>query len=187
VDAEGVRLGEERIAAGTVLWAAGVAASPLAATLGALVDRAGRVRVTPELALPGRSDVFVVGDLAAVQQDGKPIPGVAPAAMQMGRHAAANVARALRGEPLAPFRYLDKGSLATIGRRAAVADFGRVKLWGFPAWVAWLAVHIFFLIGFRNRFVVMFEWAWAYFTYERSARVILGPRETHADAPAATP
>jgi NADH dehydrogenase len=177
VDAEGVRVGGERLAARTVLWAAGVAASPLGRSLGAPVDRAGRVRVQPDLTVPGHPEVFVVGDLAAVEQDGRPVPGVAPAANQMGRHAAHNVLRSLRGEPPLPFRYVDKGSLATIGRRAAVALIKGVRLSGFVAWIAWLGIHIFFLIGFRNRFVVLFEWAWAYFTYQRSARLILEPRK----------
>jgi NADH dehydrogenase len=173
VDAGGASLGAERIEARTVLWAAGVAASPVGRSLGAAVDRAGRVRVEKDLTLPGRPEVFVAGDLAALEQDGWPVPGVAPAAMQMGRHAAANVRRALAGKALAPFRYVDKGSLATIGRRAAVADFGRVHLWGLPAWLAWLGIHIFFLIGFRNRLVVLLDWAVAYLSYERGARLIL--------------
>jgi len=173
VDASGVALGSERIAARTVLWAAGVAASPLGRSLGAAVDRAGRVKVERDLSLPGRPEVFVAGDLAAFEQDGRPIPGVAPAAMQMGRHAGANVRRALAGRPRAPFRYVDKGSLATIGRKAAVADFGRVHLWGLPAWLAWLGIHIFFLIGFRNRLFVLLDWAMAYLSYERGARLIL--------------
>jgi len=175
IDESGVALGGDRLAARTIVWAAGVQASPLGQALAAPVDRAGRVRVTPELTLPGRPEVFVIGDLVALEQDGRPVPGVAPAAMQMGRHAAANIARAARGEALLPFRYRDKGSLATIGRRAGIAWFGgQRKLTGFVAWVAWLAIHIFFLIGFRNRFVVMFTWAWAYLTYQRSARLILG-------------
>jgi NADH dehydrogenase len=174
VDAEGVQLGPERIAARTVVWAAGVQASPLAQGLGAPLDRAGRVKVRVDLTLPDRAEVFVIGDLAALEQDGTPVPGVAPAAIQMGRHAGRNILRSLRGQPLLPFRYVDKGSLATIGRRAAVAVIGRLKLSGFVAWIAWLAIHIFFLIGFRNRFVVMFTWAWAYLTYQRSARLILG-------------
>jgi NADH dehydrogenase len=167
LDAEGVALGAERIAARTVLWAAGVAASPL--------DRAGRVLVRPDLTLPDDAAVSVIGDLAALEQDGKPVPGVAPAAVQEGRHAVLNILRALRGEPGLPFRYTDKGSLATIGRKAAIADLGRIKLSGFVAWVAWLVVHIFFLIGFRNRFLVLFSWWWAYVTYERGARLITGP------------
>jgi NADH dehydrogenase len=173
VDEGGVWLGAERLAARTVLWAAGVAASPVGRSLGAAVDRAGRVGVEKDLTLPGRPEVFVAGDLALFEQDGRPVPGVAPAAMQMGRHAARNVRRSLAGQPLLPFRYVDKGSLATIGRRAAVADFGRVRLWGFPAWMAWLGVHIFFLIGFRNRLVVLLDWARAYVSYQRSARLIL--------------
>src|SRR5439155_17894090 len=173
VDEGGVWLGAERLAARSVLWAAGVAASPVGRSLGAAVDRAGRVQVEKDLTLPGRPEVFIAGDLAAFEQDGRPVPGVAPAAMQMGRHAARNVLRAIAGQPLAPFRYVDKGSLATIGRRAAVADFGRFKLWGLPAWLAWLGIHIFFLIGFRNRLVVLLDWAWAYFSYQRTARLIL--------------
>jgi NADH dehydrogenase len=175
VDAEGVTVGTERLRARTVLWAAGVAASPLGRSLGAPVDRAGRVKVEKDLSVPGRPEVFVAGDLASFEQDGRPVPGVAPAAMQMGAHAARNVLRRARGEPTRPFRYVDKGSLATIGRRAAVASIGRVKLWGLPAWLAWLGIHIFFLIGFRNRVVVMFEWALAYFTHQRNARLILEP------------
>jgi NADH dehydrogenase len=175
VDAHGVWLGTERMEAGTVLWAAGVAASPLGRSLGAPVDRAGRVLVQPDLSVPGHPEILVIGDLAALEQDGRPVPGVAPAAMQMGRHAAKSVLRAVRGEPRPPFRYVDKGSLATIGRRAAVALLGRVKLSGFPAWAAWLGVHIFFLIGFRNRLVVLMEWALAYLTHQRSARLILEP------------
>jgi NADH dehydrogenase len=132
------------------------------------------VRVLPDLSVPGHPEVFVVGDLVSLEQDGRPVPGVAPAALQMGAHAAGNVLRSLRGEPLAPFRYRDKGSLATIGRRRAVAVLGSARLSGLVAWLAWLAVHVFFLIGFRNRFVVLFTWAWAYATYDRSARLIVG-------------
>jgi NADH dehydrogenase len=132
------------------------------------------VRVLPDLTVPGHPSVHVIGDLASVESDGRPVPGVAPAAMQMGAHAAGNVRRALRGEPLLPFHYRDKGQLATIGRRRAVAVLGRLRLSGLVAWLAWLGVHIFFLIGFRNRFVVLFTWAWAYLTYDRSARLILG-------------
>ncbi|AGA27621.1 NAD(P)/FAD-dependent oxidoreductase [Singulisphaera acidiphila] len=174
IDAEGVSVGPERIEARTVLWAAGVAASPLARSLGVPLDRAGRVRVNPDLTIPGRDNVYVVGDLASLDQDGKPIPGVAPAAMQEAVHAAKNIERTLRGQARLPFRYHDKGSLATIGRAAAVADFGRIKLSGLVAWLAWLFVHVLFLIGFRNRFVVLFEWAWSYVTYDRGARLITG-------------
>ena len=126
--------------------------------------------------MPGRPEIQVIGDLAAVEHDGRPVPGVAPAAMQMGRHAGANIARRLRGEERRVFRYRDKGSLATIGRSRAVAVIGALKLWGFVAWLAWLLVHIFFLIGFRNRFVVLFTWAWAYTTHQRGARLILERR-----------
>jgi NADH dehydrogenase len=175
VDATGVWLGEERIAARTIVWAAGVAASPLGRNLGVPVDRAGRVRVASDLSVPGHPEVFVTGDLAAFEQDGRLVPGVAPAANQMGRHAALNVRRALQGEPHAAFHYVDKGSLATIGRRAGVALVGRLKLWGATAWLAWLVIHIFFLIGFRNRIVVMIDWALAYLTYQRHARLLLGP------------
>jgi NADH dehydrogenase len=175
LDATGVWLGEERIAARTIVWAAGVAASPIGRGLGVPVDRAGRVKVAPDLTVPGHKEVFVVGDLALVEQDGRPVPGVAPAANQMGAHAARNVIRAVEGQPLSAFRYVDKGSLATIGRRAGVAAIGRLQLWGAPAWLAWLAIHIFFLIGFRNRIVVMLDWALAYLTYQRHARLLLGP------------
>ena len=168
VDGEGVSMGEERIAARTVLWAAGVASSPLGRLLGAPLDRAGRVQVEPDLSVPGHPEIFVVGDLAAV----KGVPGIAPAAKQMGRHAALNVVNTLKGKPGAPFRYRNYGQLATIGRNAAVADFGRVKLSGYPAWLVWLIAHIYFLINFRNRIVVMLDWAWAYWTFNRYARVI---------------
>jgi NADH dehydrogenase len=169
-----IEVGADRLAARTVVWAAGVQGSPLARSLGAPLDRAGRVRVAANLSVPGCPGVFVIGDLASLEQDGRGVPGVAPAAMQMGAHAAANVARALGGEPLVPFRYRDKGWLATVGRRRGVAVFGALRLSGLLAWLAWLAIHIFFLVGFRNRLVVMVTWAWAYVTYDRSARLILG-------------
>lgn len=177
IDGQGVNAGGERLSARTVLWAAGVAASPLARTLGAPLDRAGRVLVEPDLSVPGAPNVFVIGDLAAVKHAGKPVPGVAPAAIQEGRHAAKNLRRALRGEAPLPFDYLDKGSLATIGRAAAVAERGRARLSGFVAWLAWLLIHIVYLIGFRNRFLVLAEWAWAYLVYERGARLITGDVE----------
>ena len=170
-----VRIGERVIPARTILWGAGVQASPLAKSLGAPLDRAGRVLVEPDLTVPGHKDVFVLGDLAAVEQyDGSFVPGVAPAAIQEGQHTALNLERAVAGQPLRAFRYKDKGSLATLGRAAAVADFGKFKLSGFLAWFAWLAIHIFFLIGFRNRFLVITQWAWAYLTYQRGARLITG-------------
>jgi NADH dehydrogenase len=169
-----IRLGDRAIEARTVLWAAGVQASPLARSLGAPLDRAGRVLVLPDLSIPGHPEVLVIGDLAALESKGKPIPGVAPAAIQEGKHAAMNIARAVAGQPSRAFRYRDKGSLATIGRAAAVGDFGRIHISGFLAWIAWLTIHIFFLIGFRNRFLVITEWAWAYLTYQRGARLITG-------------
>lgn len=171
-----VCVGDTVIPARTVLWAAGVQASPLAKSLDVELDRAGRVLVRDDLTIPGHPEVFVAGDLAAVRQaDGTLVPGVAPAAIQEGIHAAHNIARAIEGQPLRPFRYRDKGSLATIGRAAAVADLGRrVHLSGFVAWFAWLAIHILFLIGFRNRLLVILQWAWAYVTYQRGARLITG-------------
>lgn len=175
IDEGGVIVGGERIDARTVIWAAGVAASPLGRTIGAPVDRVGRVVVGPDLSVPDHPEVFVIGDLASVSHDGKPVPGVAPAAMQEGRYAARRIKDTLRGRPTEPFRYRDKGSLATIGRARAVAQIGPVRLSGFPAWLMWLLIHIVFLIGFRNRFFVLGEWAWIYFTYERGARLITGP------------
>jgi NADH dehydrogenase len=176
IDATGVNLGPERIVARTVVWAAGVTASPLPKALGVPLDRAGRVRVRPDLTLPGHDDVFVVGDLAAVDQDGEPVPGVAPAAIQMGRHAARTIRRALAGQPSEPFRYRDKGSFATIGRGKAVGQMaGGLQVSGFPAWLGWLAIHIFFLIGFRNRVLVILQWAYSYVTFRRGARLITGP------------
>jgi len=175
IDADGVTVGGERITAKTVLWAAGVAASRLGKALGVPLDRAGRVIVQPDLTIVGQPSVFVIGDLASLTIDGKPVPGVAPAAIQEGAHAAENVLRSIRGVAMTPFRYKDKGSLATIGRSCAVADLGKIKLSGPLAWLAWLGVHILFLIGFRNRFVVLFEWAWSFFSYDRGARLITGP------------
>ena len=174
VDDTGVSVGKDRIAARTVVWGAGVKASPLGAMLGAPVDKHGRVKVQPDLSVPGHPHVYVVGDLAAVEQDGRPVPGIAPAAIQMGRHAAGNIERAVRGQATRPFRYNDKGTLATIGRSRAVGVVYGLRLSGFVAWMAWLLVHIFFLIGFRNRFIVLFTWAWAYLTWQRGARLILG-------------
>ena len=176
IDATGVSLGQERILARTVVWAAGVAASPVPKALGIPLDRAGRARVNPDLTIPGHDNIFVIGDLAAIEQDGKPVPGVAPAAIQMGRHAARNIRLALAGRPRQAFRYRDKGSFATIGRGKAVGELpGGIRLSGFPAWVAWLAIHIFFLIGFRNRVLVIFQWAYSYVTFRRGARLITGP------------
>lgn len=170
-----VLIGDREVPCATTLWAAGVKASALAKSLGVILDKAGRVLVEPDLSIPGFPEVFVIGDLAVyTHQTGRPLPGVAPVAIQEGRHAARNIQRSLEGKPRAAFHYFDKGTLATIGRAAAVADFGFLKISGFFAWLAYLFVHIFFLIGFRNRFVVMFEWAWAYITMQRSARLITG-------------
>jgi NADH dehydrogenase len=170
-----VQIGGERIAACTVLWAAGVAASPLGRTLGVPLDRAGRVLVEPDLTIPGHPEVFVIGDLAAfLHQTGKPLPGLAPVAVQQARSAASNIEARLRGEPTRPFRYRDLGNLATIGRAAAVADLGWLRFSGYPAWVIWLFVHLMKLVGFRGRLLVFVQWAWAYFTYQRSVRLIIG-------------
>jgi NADH:ubiquinone reductase (H+-translocating) len=175
IDEDGVLVEDKRIEAKTVLWGAGVAASPLGRTLGVPLDRAGRVLVEPDLTVPGHEDIHVIGDLASIaQENGAPVPAVAAAAIQEGRLAAQNVMRTLQGLPRLPFHYRDKGSLATIGRAAGIADFGKIKLSGFLAWLAWLAIHLFFLIGFRNRVLVLFEWAWSYLTYERGARLITG-------------
>lgn len=168
-----VQMGDEVLPSVVTLWAAGVAASPLGRALGQPVDRAGRVPVLPDCSLPGHPEVFVIGDLAEFKEpDGKMLPGVAPVAMQMGRYVAKCISDDLQHRLRKPFHYNDRGSLATIGRAAAVAQFPRFKLTGYPAWLAWLFIHIMFLIGFRNRIIVMIEWAWSYFTYERGARLI---------------
>jgi NADH dehydrogenase len=182
VDTEGVGIGSERIEARTVLWAAGVAGSGLGRGLGVPLNREGRVPVAPDLTIVGHKEAFVVGDLAGLTQDGGPVPAVAPAAMQEGRHTAHNIVRAIAGQPLLAFRYVNKGSLATIGRSAAVADLGRVRLSGLPAWVAWLGLHLVFLVGFRNRTLVLFEWAWSFLSYDRGARLITGPLRRGSDA-----
>jgi NADH dehydrogenase len=188
IDREGVVAAGRRIEARTVLWGAGVAASPLGRALGAPLDRAGRVLVEPDLSIPGHPEVLAIGDLAAAKrEDGGPVPGVAPAAMQMGRHAAATIRRDLRGEPRAPFRYRDKGTLATIGRAAAVAQIGRLELGGLVAWLLWLFVHVWFLIGFRNRVVVLSQWFWAYVTWARDARLITFTERARRDEGAPAP
>jgi NADH:ubiquinone reductase (H+-translocating) len=177
IDGEGYTRGGERVPAKTVLWAAGVAASPLGAMLKAPQDRAGRVQVQPDLAVPGLRNVFVAGDLATLAQaNGKPVPGVAPAAKQMGAHVAALIRARLAGRSdNTPFAYRDWGNMATIGRMAAVVDMpGGLKFSGVIAWWFWLAAHVFFLIGFRNRLVVLMNWGWAYWTYARHARVVFG-------------
>ena len=169
VDAEGVSLGEERISAKTVVWAAGVAASPIARSLDVPLDRAGRVKVEPDLSIPGHREIFVIGDLASLEG----VPGIAPAAKQMGKLTAQNIKRLLQGKKTVPFRYRDWGQLATIGRNSAVAVIGKLKLSGYIAWLMWLLAHIYFLINFRNRVVVMFDWAWSYWTYDRYARIVI--------------
>jgi len=172
IDADGVRLGGERLEAKTVVWCAGIAASPIGATLGVPLGHGGRVIVEPDLSLPGHPEIQVIGDLALLPEHQPPIPGTAPAAKQMGRHAARNILASLRGRPTRVFRYRDYGQLATIGRSAAVAMVGRFRFWGWLAWITWLTAHIFFLIGFRNRLVVLIDWAWAYWTFDRSARIV---------------
>ena len=185
---EGEATRSERLACRCVIWAAGVAGSPLGSALasgsGAALDRAGRVIVQPDLSLAGHPHIAVIGDLASAMSHGRgepsAVPGVSPAAKQMGRCAAANLLRRIRGEATRPFRYTDYGNLATIGRKAAIVDlavppFGSLRFSGLPAWLFWLFAHIYFLIGFRNRLIVMLEWAWAYFTFERSARVVAEP------------
>jgi NADH dehydrogenase len=181
-----VTVGRDTIPAETIVWAAGVAASRLGATIGAPLDRAGRVLVQKDLTVPGHPEVFVVGDLASLQDDeGKPLPGVAQVAIQMGEHAAANIVRTIENQPHAPFKYHDLGNMATIGRASAVADFGWLRLKGLLGWMSWAFVHIFNLIGFRNRLVVFVEWAWAYFSYQRSVRLITGERPAGDASPPA--
>jgi NADH dehydrogenase len=181
VDAHGVQVGDVRIAARTVLWGAGVAASPLVRSLDVPLDRAGRVKVTPSLEVPGREGLFVIGDVASIQQDGRPVPGVAPAAMQMGRHTALNIRRALQGQPRLPFRYNDRGSFAVVGRGAAVGVtlHQKIRVKGWPAYLAWAGIHVFFLIGFRNRASVTLQWIYYFITRRRRVRLITGgPSET---------
>jgi len=178
VDADGVMIGSERISAETVLWAAGVAASPIAQSLGVPLDRAGRVTAEPTLTLAEHANIFVVGDICVFMQDGKPLPGVAQVAMQQGTRAGRNVLRAVAGRPLEPFTYKDYGIMATIGRGAAVGDVFGLKISGFFAWLFWIFLHIFWLIGFRNRFVVMTEWSSAYFSLQRRVRLLTGESNT---------
>jgi NADH:ubiquinone reductase (H+-translocating) len=170
-----VLIGDERVETRTVFWAAGNAASPLARSLGAPLDPTGRVMVEPDLSVPGLPNVYAIGDVAHMLSRGAPVPAVAPAAMQAGRYAAANIVRSLEGAEPRPFRYVNKGNLATIGRHRAVADFGRIRAAGRPAWWLWLGIHIMYLIGFRNRISVLVEWAYAYFTYQRGVRLITRP------------
>lgn len=182
ISSDGYRIGDEFVAAKTIVWAAGVAASTLAKSLRVPLDRAGRVQVSPDLTVPGHPEIFVAGDLASVSMDGKPVPGIAPAAKQMGNHVARTIRDRLDGKSAQPFRYRDYGNLATIGRMAAVVDLRGFRFSGAIAWFFWLIAHIFFLIGFRNRLVVMLNWIWAYGTYDRSARVIVGDTSERDDS-----
>ncbi len=173
VSTRAVQAGDERIVAETIVWAAGVQASPVGRWLGGEVDRLGRVRVAPDLSVPAFPEIFVAGDLMGIDgADGQPVPGVAQAAMQSGRRAAKNVLARLQGRPTTPFAYTDPGAMATIGRAKAVADLGWVKLTGYPAWLAWLFLHLVFLIGFKNRIVVLVQWLVAYVTRQRGVRLI---------------
>jgi len=175
LDAAGVAVGTERIEARTVIWGAGVIASPAGQWLGADTDRAGRVKVAPDLSVPGHPDIFVIGDTAAIDDaNGNPLPGVAPVAKQQGNYIAALLIARRNGKTVAPFRYRDLGSLATIGRKRAVIQMGRFKMKGFFAWVLWCVAHIYYLIGFRNRFVVAISWLWNYITFQRATRLITG-------------
>lgn len=182
VDPGGVFLGEERLSASTILWAAGVSASPLGASLGVPRDRAGRVKVTDRLTVPGHDDIFVIGDLAALEQDGQPVPGVAPAAMQGGKHAARSIQRVLEGKPMEPFRYWDRGSFSVIGRGSAVGLAFGARFRGFIAWLAWLFIHLMYLVGFKNRLAVLLNWAYSFLTFGRSVRLI-----TYDQSPPALP
>jgi NADH dehydrogenase len=179
VEAGAVYLGNTKLPATVILWAAGVAASPLGKKLGVTTDRAGRVAVEPDLTIPGHPEIFVIGDLATMKdKNGKLVPGVAPAAIQQGQYVGKLIKKEVKsgkmGTPRQPFHYWDKGSLATIGRAAAIAEFGKIHISGFIAWLSWLFIHIFFLIGYRNRILVLIQWGWSYLTYERSARLITG-------------
>jgi NADH dehydrogenase len=178
IEAGRIMVNDKWFECSVALWATGVAASPLGKKLGAETDRAGRVFVNPDLTLPGHENVFVIGDMASIkQEDGTPVPGVSPAAMQMADNVGANIQRDLKGEARRNFKYVDKGSMATIGRNKAIAEIQGWKFSGFIAWLMWLFLHVIFLIGFRNRLAVLTEWVWAYFTRERSARLITGDAE----------
>ncbi|HLJ57758.1 MAG TPA: NAD(P)/FAD-dependent oxidoreductase, partial [Chthonomonadaceae bacterium] len=177
IDAEGVIVAGARIDCRSVIWSAGVRASPAGEWLGAEVDKAGRVKVQDDLRVPNAPNIFVIGDTMTMQQDGKALPGVAPVAMQQGRYVAQQIVRRVEKEPIGigPFHYTDKGNMATVGRAFAVMEAGKIKMSGYPAWLAWLVIHVYFLIGFRNRAVVLLQWIWAYLTYQRGARIITVP------------
>jgi NADH dehydrogenase len=175
IDSDGVEIGKERLRAGTVVWAAGVKASPLGRTIGADIDRQGRVVVEGDLSVKAHSNIFVAGDLALfTHQTGAPLPGTAPVAMQQGRHVGRTILRDRDGQPREPFHFADKGQMATIGRSRAITQIGNFKISGFPAWLIWLAVHIYYLAGFKNRLFVVLQWAWSYLTFSRGARLIVG-------------
>jgi NADH dehydrogenase len=184
IDADGVEIGAERIRAATVLWAAGVQASPLGRETALECDRQGRVLVEPDLSVKGHPNVFVAGDQASfTHQTGKPLPGTAPVAMQQGRYLARIIRDDLANKPRQPFRFVDKGQMATIGRSRAIVEIGRLKLAGFFAWILWLVVHIYYLTGFRNRLLVVLQWAWSFLTFRRGARLIVN-KEWRFNAPA---
>ncbi len=186
LSADGVALEGEPVPAGTVLWAAGVKPSPLGALLGTELDRLGRPKIQPDLSLPGDPRVFVVGDMACLEgPDGQPLPGLAPVAMQQGDWAARNLLADVKGKPRRPFRYLDKGSLATVGRKRAVGEYKGLRFEGTMAWLIWIFVHVYYLIGFKNKFFVFWQWVWSYLTFKRGARLIVGdaaatPGDAHA-------
>jgi NADH:ubiquinone reductase (H+-translocating) len=178
----GVTVDGEFIPTWTVIWAAGNAASPIGKSLGAETDRAGRVVVNEDLSVPGHPEIFAIGDMACFKyQTGQPLPALSPVAMQMGRHAAKNILVHLQGQKPAPFRYFDKGMMATIGRNRAVADLKFIRFGGYLAWLSWLFVHLIFLVGLRNRLLVLFQWTWAYFTFGRGARLIYGTFKPQID------
>ena len=182
IDAQGVLAGGKRIESKTVIWTAGVAASPAGKWLDTDMDRGGRVKVNPDLTVPQHPNIFVLGDTATLIQDGKPLPGLAPVAMQQGRYVAALIKqRVTSGGPEHPFHYVDKGNLATVGRSYAIVDIKGLKISGLLAWIVWLAVHIYYLIGFRNRLVTLYQWAWTYFTANRGARLITTPNKRQCD------
>jgi NADH dehydrogenase len=188
IDADGVSTGNERIRAATVLWAAGVEASGIGRQVSADVDRQGRVLVESDLSLKQHPNIFVIGDMASfTHQTGKPLPGTAPVAMQQGRFVGSTIRNDLKGEARKPFHFVDKGQMATIGRSRAILDLGRLHLAGFPAWVLWLLIHIYYLTGFKNRLLVVAQWAWSYLTFGRGARLIVnkewrfGGKSDHED------
>ncbi len=183
IDAHGIEIGSERLEAQTVVWAAGVQGAPVAKSLGVPLDRSGRVPVGADLSLEGHPEIFVAGDLASARDDaGKPLPGLAPVAMQQGRFIAAAILAELRGQPRGAFHYYDKGQMATIGRSRAIVESGKIRFGGWLAWWAWLLIHIYYLSGFRNRALVLFQWAWSYLTFARGARLIVGKQWRLYDA-----